>query len=161
MSKMKHLLRKLHIGGGGLPEHHHRLGEARPGLSPSLAAAGVGGGPDPAARSPSPSPDSRGMGGIAAESAGGGDDVGAGDFSFLEEEFQVQLALAISASSADHVEMREDPEESAQIDAAKRISLGCPAASAAEPNAMVEFLSLRYWVILLIPSFVGVFFESG
>ncbi|XP_056177031.1 probable serine/threonine-protein kinase SIS8 [Syzygium oleosum] len=145
MSKMKHLLRKLHIGGGGLPEHHHRLGEAPPGLSPSLAAEGVGGGgPDPAARSPSPSPDSRGMGTIAAESAGGGD-AGAGDFNFLEEEFQVQLALAISASSADHVEVREDPEESAQIDAAKRISLGCPAASAAEPNAMVEFLSLRYW----------------
>lgn len=143
MSKVKHLLRKLHIGGGGgaggglLPEHQG-LGEARApggGMSPSLAV-----GPDP---SPSPSPGARAVAGIEVES--GDDDGGSGDFNFLEEEFQVQLALAISASSADHVEVREDPEESAQIDAAKRISLGCPAADAAEPNAQVEFLSLRYW----------------
>lgn len=132
--KMKHLLKKLHIGGGGLPEHH-RLGETPPGLSPNLAAS-PGPAPDPA-----PPSDSRAMGGIAVESAA--DD--AGDFNFLEEEFQVQLALAISASSTDHVEVREDPEESAQIDAAKRISLGCPTANPAEPNALVEFLSLRYW----------------
>ncbi|KAF8040685.1 hypothetical protein BT93_B2805 [Corymbia citriodora subsp. variegata] len=142
MSKMKHLLRKLHIGGGGLPEHHHRLGEAQPppGLSPNLGA-----GPDLA---PSPSSESQVAGRIAAvepPAAAAGGDGGAGDFNFLEEEFQVQLALAISASSADHVEVREDPEESAQIDAAKRISLGCPTADAAEPNALVEFLSLRYW----------------
>lgn len=67
---------------------------------------------------------------------------GAGmDFNFLEEEFQVQLALAISASDPD---TRQDPE-TAQIDAAKRISLGC-SPSDTDTNALVEFLSLRYWV---------------
>uniref|UniRef100_A0A803NG18 non-specific serine/threonine protein kinase n=1 Tax=Cannabis sativa TaxID=3483 RepID=A0A803NG18_CANSA len=85
---MKHLLRKLHIGGGGINEQQHqRLGETtRP------------------------------------------------------EEFQVQLALAISASDPDS---REDPE-SAQIDAAKRISLGCSAA-VSDNKGRVDILSLHYW----------------
>ncbi|XWS17642.1 hypothetical protein CRYUN_Cryun33cG0085000 [Craigia yunnanensis] len=134
MSKMKHLLRKLHIGGG--LNEHQRLAEARPVISPSP--------------SPSPSPNSTNvtgpvttysssssvssgtMGRIGAvESVEGdraaGDEV---DFNLLEEEFQMQLALAISAS---------DPE-TAQIDAAKRISL-----AGTDTNAFVEFLSLRYW----------------
>lgn len=68
-----------------------------------------------------------------------GDDV---DFNLLEEEFQMQLALAISAS---------DPE-TAQIDAAKRISL-----AGTDTNALVEFLSRRYWVIYF---FVFQFFEN-
>lgn len=71
----------------------------------------------------------------------------------------MQLALAISASSADHrAEPSEDPDESAQIDAAKRISLGCCSASgssAGDFEAFVELLSLRYWVRLIptSPSF--------
>ncbi|PPR82367.1 hypothetical protein GOBAR_AA38346 [Gossypium barbadense] len=56
-----------------------------------------------------------------------GDEV---DFSLLEEEFQMQLALAISAS---------DPE-TVQIDAAKRISL-----AGTDTNTFFEFLSIRYW----------------
>ncbi|KAM1837453.1 hypothetical protein EV1_019033 [Malus domestica] len=43
----------------------------------------------------------------------------------LEKEFQVQLALVISASDPDS---RDDPEM-AQIDAAKRINLGCSAST--------------------------------
>lgn len=75
----------------------------------------------------------------------------------------MQLALAISASSADHVEAREDPGESAQIDAVKRISLGCPmeAAGSSDSSALVEFLSLRYWVSQSIGGYEGVFNNSG
>ncbi|KAK8654804.1 hypothetical protein V6N13_107402 [Hibiscus sabdariffa] len=131
---MKHLLRKLHIGGG--LNEHQRLAEARPVIAPSPNSMNVTG---PATTSSSSSPssssssvDSRTMGGIGAvESVGadrtGGDEV---DFNLLEEEFQMQLALAISAS---------DPE-TAQIDAAKRISL-----AGTDTNAFVELPTLRYW----------------
>ncbi|XVF89098.1 hypothetical protein PTKIN_Ptkin19aG0103500 [Pterospermum kingtungense] len=143
MSKMKHLLRKLHIGGG--LNEHQRLAEARPVINPSQS-------PSPSPNSVSNSTNVNGpatmtttssssssvgsgtMGRIGAvESVGGdrtaGDEV---DFNLLEEEFQMQLALAISAS---------DPE-TAQIDAAKRISL---AGGGGGANAFFEFLSLRYW----------------
>ena len=130
MSKMKHLLRKLHIGGG--LNEHQRLAEVRPVISPSPNSKNVTG---PVTTSSSSSSVSSGtMGRIGAvESVEGdrtaGDEV---DFDLLEEEFQMQLALAISAS---------DPE-TAQIDAAKRISL-----AGTDTNAFVEALSLRYWVI--------------
>ncbi|PPS05308.1 hypothetical protein GOBAR_AA15353 [Gossypium barbadense] len=104
MPKMKHLLRKLHIGGG--LNEHQRLTETQPVVSSSPSTLGRIG---------------------AVESAGGdrtaGDEV---DFNLLEEEFQMQLALAISAS---------DPE-TAHIDAAKRFS---------GAGTFVELLSLRYW----------------
>ncbi|XWS70255.1 hypothetical protein CRYUN_Cryun03dG0032900 [Craigia yunnanensis] len=133
MSKMKHLLRKLHIGGG--LNEHQRLAEAQPVISPSLSPSPNSTnvtGPATTTFSSSPSVSSGTMGRIdAVESVGGdraaGDEV---DFNLLEEEFQMQLALAISAS---------DPE-TAQIDAAKRISL-----AGTDTNAFVEVLSLRYW----------------
>lgn len=159
MSKMKHLLRKLHIGGG--LNDHQRLGETRPisvhrpisnpNPNSNLSAS------SPASTSTSTSTSSSAtmVGRIGAvESAavaatdrtagdgGGGECL---DFNFLEEEFQVQLALAISASDPD---ARED-SESAQIDAAKRISLGCPA-SVADTKALVDILSLHYWVFFYL-----------
>ena len=137
---MKHLLRKLHIGGG--INEHHRLPDRRPvvplsptpniGSSSSVLASGtmvpVAADELVADRTPI-----EGGGGIF------GDEVV--DFNLLEEEFQVQLALAISASDSD---VRKDPE-SAQIDAAKQKSLGC-AASVTDTEALVQFQSLRYWV---------------
>ncbi|XP_075642740.1 serine/threonine-protein kinase EDR1 isoform X2 [Castanea sativa] len=144
MSKMKHLLRKLHIGGGGINDHHRLASSESTRPSPSLS-------PTPS-QSPSAS-ESSSMGRIGAvesSSSTAGDrtvaDGGAGagaaevDFNLLEEEFQVQLALAISASDPDS---REDPE-TAQIDAAKRISLG-GSASISDNQALVKFLSPRYW----------------
>ncbi|XVF35341.1 hypothetical protein REPUB_Repub18cG0137300 [Reevesia pubescens] len=139
MSKMKHLLRKLHIGGG--LNEHQRLADARPVISPSQGPSPYSNsnsnlsnvtGPATTTSSSSSSVSSATMGRIGAvESVGGdrtaGDEV---DFNLLEEEFQMQLALAISAS---------DPE-TAQIDAAKRISL-----AGTDTNAFVELLSLRYW----------------
>ncbi|KAM0968172.1 hypothetical protein FF1_016628 [Malus domestica] len=144
MSKMKHLLRKLHIGGG--LNEHQRLAEARPLTSPSANL-------NLPASSPASSTGSSTMGRITAvesvsdptaggESGGSGSGGGVGvDFNFLEEEFQVQLALAISVSDPDS---RDDPE-TAQIDAAKRISLGCSASSVTDTQAPFEMLSLRYW----------------
>ena len=133
MSKMKHLLRKLHIGGGF--NEHQRLAEAQPviSLSPSPNSTSVTG-LETTTSSSSSLVSSGTMGRIGAvESVGGdrtaGDEV---DFNLLEEEFQMQLALAISAS---------DPE-TAQIDAAKRISL-----AGTDTDTFVEVLSIRYWVI--------------
>lgn len=147
---MKHLLRKLHIGGGGINDHH-RLASSEstrpsPNLSPTPSQS-------PSASESSSSAHGGGMGRIGAvESSsssvgdrtvtdGGGVVAAEVDFNLLEEEFQVQLALAISASDPDS---REDPE-TAQIDAAKRISLG-GSASVTDNQALVKFLSPRYWV---------------
>lgn len=147
MSKMKHLLRKLHIGGG--LNEHQRLNDARPVTRPSSSP------------SPGPSPNSNPSGSSSSGSmassttmgrleavesvvdrtASGDVAGGCVDFNALEEEFQVQLAMAISASDPDS---RQDTE-SAQIDAAKRMSLGC-SPSVSGSQALAEFLSLQYWV---------------
>ncbi|XP_038696000.1 serine/threonine-protein kinase EDR1-like isoform X2 [Tripterygium wilfordii] len=137
MSKMKHLLRKLHIGGG--LNEHQRLGEPRRSTNPINPSA-----LSSTSASPTTSYSPSSVGTIDAVESGSGDRTagrdGGLDFNFLEEEFQVQLALAISASDPD---AGKDPD-SVQIDAAKRISLGCTA-SVAGTDALVEFMSLRYW----------------
>ncbi|KAL6208015.1 hypothetical protein ACLB2K_018967 [Fragaria x ananassa] len=141
MSKMKHLLRKLHIGSGGLNDHQAAAPSPVANLNPAASSP---------ASSSSGSTAAMGRNAAAVESVsdrgsgdGGGSGSGGGgvDFNFLEEEFQVQLALAISASDPDS---RDDPE-TAQIDAAKRISLGCAASSRADTRAPFQMLSLRYW----------------
>ncbi|KAE8658067.1 Serine/threonine-protein kinase CTR1 [Hibiscus syriacus] len=131
---MKHLLRKLHIGGG--LNEHQRLAEVQPMISssPSPKVTGQGTTTSSSSSSSASSVDSGTMGRIGTvESIGGdrtaGDEV---DVNLLEEEFQMQLALAISAS---------DPE-TAQINAAKRFSL---AGAGSDANAFVELLSIRYW----------------
>ncbi|URD88757.1 Protein kinase domain containing protein [Musa troglodytarum] len=148
MSRMKHLLRKLHIGGGGGGggvdhQHHQRLGDPRRNPSPPPAASASSAGPQEAA------------------SAGPQEAASAGpDFRLFEEEYQVQLALAISASDPDGL---EDPD-SVQMKAAKRMSLGCSlgvGTAAADSvgvggadESSMEFLSLRYWVSLeVFPSY--------
>ncbi|RWR82765.1 Protein kinase domain-containing protein [Cinnamomum micranthum f. kanehirae] len=126
MSKMKHFLRKLHISCSPndhqtLPnENHHRNNSPSP--------------------SPSSTPSSSSSPALAAAVASttAADD-GSTDFNFFEEEFQVQLALAISASDD-----RDDPE-SKQIKAAKRMSLGCSHAAPHDGETLVDLLSLRYW----------------
>ena len=112
---MKHLLRKLHIGGA--INEPHRLPTAP---IPNLPSSSNTGRPNEAAADRTDT-EERG-----------------GDFNLLEEEFQMQLALAISASDPD---VRKDPE-SAQIDAAKQMSLGCETSV----SDTVQFQSLRYWV---------------
>ncbi|KAL8107282.1 hypothetical protein AgCh_023909 [Apium graveolens] len=115
MSKMKHLLRKLHIGGGGGEEFadHHRVATVSPTDQPAAETtsfAALTGGESAADKSV--------------------------EFNFFEEEFQMQLALAISVSDP---ETREDAE-TAQIKVAKQRSLGFSCS-----ESVVEFLSVRYW----------------
>ncbi|KAJ8558320.1 hypothetical protein K7X08_005086 [Anisodus acutangulus] len=130
---MKHLLRKLHIGGGVTdhpphnpptsppphypldPNHQSNRFEQQSGSTSSLS-------PSSSALPRAPEVNNSGS--------------GSADFNYFEEEFQVQLALAISVSDPDS---REDPE-TAQIKAAQEISLGC-----SPLENPVEFLSLRYW----------------
>lgn len=56
----------------------------------------------------------------------------------VEEEYQIQLALELSA--------REDPE-AAQIEAMKQFTLG---SSAPDNNSPAELVAYRYWVMSLI-----------
>ncbi|KAL0327495.1 UNVERIFIED_CONTAM: putative serine/threonine-protein kinase SIS8 [Sesamum angustifolium] len=120
MSKVKHLLRKLHIG-----DHHHH--GRPPALDPSPQTT-----PSQPSTLSSPSSDLP-QTTLSSEN----DSSNSSNFNFFEEEFQMQLALAISVS---------DPgqncvdSETAQINAAKQISLGCPPSQ--NPS---EFMSLRYW----------------
>ncbi|XP_073129943.1 serine/threonine-protein kinase EDR1 [Henckelia pumila] len=109
MSKVKHFLRKLHIG-----DHHHQTTPSQP----------------PTSSLPSPSD-------LPAAAASSLADEAESSFNFFEEEFQVQLALAISVS--DPGQSADDPE-TAQIDAAKQISLGF-----SPSQSLSDFLSLRYW----------------
>ncbi|CAL5206185.1 unnamed protein product [Lathyrus oleraceus] len=142
MPKMKHLLRKLHIGGGAATINNHnpnatlQLPHSDSHTTttplPSSSSASLSPTPSP---SPSPSPT------VIQNPPNDVVDRGVVDFNLLqEEEFQVQLALAISASDSDP----HDVDESAQIDAAKQISLGY-SASLTDTPALVQFQSLRYW----------------
>ncbi|XP_020693569.1 probable serine/threonine-protein kinase SIS8 isoform X1 [Dendrobium catenatum] len=152
MPRMKHLLRKLHIGGGGGLEHQHphqhRLDEPRmetpppptmvqPASSPSLSMSST---------LVSPSVDGAESRSSGSRSEAASTPVGAGgsDFSLLEEEYQVQLALAISASGPHGT----DDIDSVQIKAAKQMSLDTAAATAGGggcTESNMELLSLRYW----------------
>lgn len=152
MSKMKHLLRKLHIGGssgvsGGFGDHHRLDETTRPMIDPSPIPSSS---PSPASTS---SVSSSGFGNASATMPRletfepVGRDLAAVDgvdFNLMEEEYQVQLAMAISVSDPDP---RENAD-TAQIDAAKRISLGV-SSPVTDADSAVDFLSLRYWVYTL------------
>ncbi|GER32108.1 kinase family protein [Striga asiatica] len=125
MSKVKHFLRKLHIG-----DHHHH-GRPPSALDPSPGTGSPP--PQPMAAASSPSTTDLPQAVVSTES---GDSSGS-NFIYFEEEFQMQLALAISVS--DPGQTLVDPE-TAQINVAKQISLGC-----SPSQSLSEFMSLRYW----------------
>lgn len=144
---MKHLLRKLHLagagagggGGGGAAPDHHRPRHRRSGHQPPVVAAA--GAPEPPQPAPAPvaaavavevpvpvaqaAEEPKGLGAEAAMTR-------------LEEDYQVRLALAISAS--DHAGLVD--ADSVQIRAAERISLG---AAAGGDRGHVAVLAARYW----------------
>ncbi|KAI0524930.1 hypothetical protein KFK09_004320 [Dendrobium nobile] len=131
---MKSIFRKLHIGGGHEP---NRSGEISSSPAATAAAVAVSVASDqrtPALPSsptlPSPVEGERVVS-AATERV---------DYFSSEEEFQVQLALAISASKS---EFREDPDGD-QIRAAKLLSLGTRDQGRKEEGA-AELLSQRYW----------------
>ncbi|XP_057717898.1 probable serine/threonine-protein kinase SIS8 [Arachis stenosperma] len=142
MPKMKHLLRKLHIGGATTATPttaiHHVPPPPPPIIAPSTSSASSSAlpSPTPIVVDPIPNPSS-----TTTTSISNSENGVVSDFGLLEEEeFQMQLALAISASDPD---VHKDPE-SAQIDAAKQISLGYEA-SLSDTQGLVQFQSLRYW----------------
>ncbi|GFQ05389.1 serine/threonine-protein kinase ctr1 [Phtheirospermum japonicum] len=125
MSKMKHLLRKLHIG-----DHHQGRPPPPASLDPSPQTA-TSQPSTPSSSSPTQSAD------LPQTTTSAENESSNSNFNFLEEEFQMQLAMAISAS--DPGQTRVD-SETAQIDAVKQISLG-----RSPSQSLAEFLSLRYW----------------
>lgn len=157
---MKNLLRKFHLGGSSdAGRSSHQMG-ASSSSSPSQSCgtdhrtAWNNAASSPSREGTSDLPPSRGR--TAGAAGGGGSRVTTStinnnngeeeqqgeDYSFLEEEFQVQLALAISASNTDV----KDDSESQQIKAAQRLSLGRDPSRVRRTDYNAESLSRRYWV---------------
>ena len=140
--RMKNIFKKLHIGSSHDP---HRSNEASPSVpSPSCVADQS---QSSAATPASPSSASASASTVVVTPGGGGGGaspvMNRQDFFSSEEEFQVQLALAISASNS---EFREDPEKD-QIHAATLLSLGGHRIdSARNKDDVAEALSRQYWV---------------
>ncbi|CAA7394818.1 unnamed protein product [Spirodela intermedia] len=148
---MKHILKKLHRGGS------HDPGRSSHEVSASTVASPSSSSPSAASPQVSFGSDHRRQGdGVVAgqaiaeppQSPGDGSVGGTGaaadraDYFSSEEEFQVQLALAISASNSEH---REDPDGD-QIRAATLLSLGKDKNGAAgEEQGTAEALSRQYW----------------
>ncbi|KAG8375663.1 hypothetical protein BUALT_Bualt10G0123700 [Buddleja alternifolia] len=122
MSKMKHLLRKLHIG-----DHNQQVRPPPAGVDPSPQT------PPPQQSTPSPMSPLSDLPQTASPSENENSN---SNFNYFEEEFQMQLAMAISVSDPGQTPV--DPE-TAQINAAKQISLG-----RSPSQSLAEFLSLRY-----------------
>ncbi|CAN6714896.1 unnamed protein product [Malus baccata var. baccata] len=150
---MKHIFKKLHIGSNHDPTRSNEAAAAAASsssvASPSCAsdhrtASGQISGNAPA----SPSSSSPTPAGTVAAGGGGtveSTTVNRSDFMMSEEEYQVQLALAISASNSN---FRDDPEKD-QIRAATLLSLGGnPIDSSRDKvEAAAETLSRHYWVL--------------
>lgn len=145
---MKHIFKRFHFGGGhdpsrpsheisasGVPSSSATSPTAWCGSNHRRRGGGAVGRPEiaaPPSPSPSPSPE-EGSARAAADRA---------DYFSSEEEFQVQLALAISASNS---EFRED-RDNEQIREATRLSLGKQQTDSAGEEDTAELLSRRYWV---------------
>ncbi|XP_048137435.1 serine/threonine-protein kinase EDR1 [Rhodamnia argentea] len=136
---MKHIFKKLHIGHNHDPNRSNE--PPAPAQSPTTTPtsdqrppAGQGAGNAPGSPSGSPGP-------TAAVVA----DDRPGDYITSEEEFQMQLALAISASNSDF--RGEDPEND-QIRAATWLSLGGHGrgdATRKKDEVSAETQSRQYW----------------
>ncbi|KAJ7978065.1 MAP kinase kinase kinase-like protein [Quillaja saponaria] len=140
---MKHIFKKLHIGGNHDP---NRSNETPPPVtSPSSVSdhrtvSGQNSSPSqtsPSSSSPSPATIPASGASTPASAA-----VSRHDYFSSEEEFQVQLALAISASNS---EFRDDPDKD-QLRAATLLSLGGRRVDfARNKNEAAESLSRQYW----------------
>lgn len=136
---MKHIFKKLHIGSSHDP---NRSNEAPATVSPSCASdhriiSSQNSGQSPT--SPSSSSPTTATAATAV-------DAKLPDYFSSEEEFQVQLALAISASNS---ELRDDPEKD-QIRCATLLSLERHGiVSNRDKDELAESLSRRYWVSFL------------
>ncbi|XP_023515854.1 serine/threonine-protein kinase EDR1-like [Cucurbita pepo subsp. pepo] len=147
---MKHIFKKFHIGSNHDPSRSNEnplpvaassssspcVSDNRPATAPGLTS-----GNSPLSPSSSPS--------LATTPPGGGSVTpvsvapNRSDYFSSEEEFQVQLALAISASNSD---FRDDPEKD-QIRAASLLSFGNHRidSTARDQGDAAEVLSRQYW----------------
>ncbi|XP_021739006.1 probable serine/threonine-protein kinase SIS8 [Chenopodium quinoa] len=155
MSKMKHLLRKLHIGNDHHNRHHsaaRRIPNNRTQESETSTATAT---TPPSSSSTSSSPPSVSSSDRtvrestattpATENVGGNvNRRNPADFNLIEEDFQLQLAMAISASGSETRKDRNDDESDQQIMAAKQLSLAC-SPSVPDNERLSEFVSLKYW----------------
>ncbi|KAK9292058.1 hypothetical protein L1049_020012 [Liquidambar formosana] len=154
---MKHIFKKLHIGSNSSSTSHepNRSNETLTSVSPSCAsdhrsATGQNSGPPASPSSSSPSSAAAPSAGSTTPSATAASAAAAAaaaairsDYFSSEEEYQVQLALAISASNS---EFRDDPEKD-QIRAATLMSLGRHRADSGRDRseAVAESLSRQFW----------------
>ncbi|XP_022155390.1 serine/threonine-protein kinase EDR1 [Momordica charantia] len=138
---MKHIFKKFHIGSN----HDPNRSNENPSPAPSSSCVSNDNRPPPAAHTSGDSPSSP----SSSPSPGGGSTTPApvppnrSDYFSSEEEYQVQLALAISASNSD---FRDDPEKD-QIRAATLLSLGNHSldSTARDQGDAAEALSRQYW----------------
>ncbi|XP_023531003.1 serine/threonine-protein kinase EDR1-like isoform X2 [Cucurbita pepo subsp. pepo] len=145
---MKHIFKKFHIGSNHEPNRPNEnplpgaasSSDNRPATAPGQIS---GNSPSSPSSSPSPSPS------LVTTPPGGGSTASVSvapnrsDYFSSEEEFQVQLALAISASNSD---FRDDPEKD-QIRAATLLSLGNHRIDSTSRDQVdaAEALSRQYW----------------
>lgn len=156
---MKHIFKKFHIGSNHEPNRSNEnpspvaAASSSPCVSDNRPATAPGQTSGNSPPSPSSSPS------LATTSPGGGNVTqvsvppNRSDYFSSEEEFQVQLALAISASNSD---FRDDPEKD-QIRAATLLSLGNHRidSTARDQGDAAEVLSRQYWVRFLLSAFLG------
>ncbi|ERM93492.1 serine/threonine-protein kinase EDR1 [Amborella trichopoda] len=132
---MKHILRKLHIGSSHEPPRSNDPGAASPaqscGSDHRAAVSWSPNGVPPQSPSPSSSPGGEGSAGsrLLTEDKN--------DYFSSEEEFQVQLALAISASNS---EFRAKDQGKAVI-----LGSGHMQSGSSQTEDLAECLSRRYW----------------
>ena len=132
---MKNILKRFHIGTSHDPNRSNEIpsSSSSPAPSPSCGSDHRSAAAVTSPTSPSPSPSVPTVAAVVERK----------DYFSSEEEYQIQLAMAISASNS---EFRDDPVID-QIRAATLLSLGTHRSnSPGEEMGAAEALSRRYWV---------------
>ena len=142
---MKNIFKKLHKGTNHDPNRSNEtpVSVAKPSCAADQRAV-ESSGASPATPPPSSSPSPVTVPPSVATTPAAASAANQQDYFSSEEEFQVQLALAISASS--NSEFRDNPEKD-QIRAATLLSLGGHRIdSSRNDDGVAEALSRHYWV---------------
>ncbi|KAK6911446.1 hypothetical protein RJ641_023539, partial [Dillenia turbinata] len=140
---MKHIFKKLHLGSNHDPNRTNENPQSTTAATSSSSPLSCATDNRPFSGMPPASPSSTSPSNAAAP-AGQTTNNSQSDYFLSEEEFQVQLALAISASNSE-IRDGDDPEKD-QIRAATLLSLGRHQfSSVRDKNDAAEPLSRRYW----------------
>ncbi|KAK4744239.1 hypothetical protein SAY87_010551 [Trapa incisa] len=142
---MKHIFKKLHIGSNHDPNRSNETLAPVQSPVPASSDQRVSSSQTASVAPPSPSASPSPVGTAAAPVAPAVVDGSGGDYFSSEEEFQMQLALAISASNSD---FRGNDPENNQIRAATLLSLGGQRRDGSgrdRPDISPETQSRQYW----------------